>query len=139
MSGSERTAIRAAAKLALQGAAGLTAFTEMSAWAQSVDSSILPAWGVVTPRETRLRQANDTAQEELVLAVFVKRLGDDDIEDVLDADSALIETAIIPALRALERDCELTSTEIRLDGEGARRLGTLTMAFTVTYWADDPA
>lgn len=139
MSGSDRSAIRAAARTALQGASGLAEFTEMSAWAQAVDPSILPAWGLVTPRETRLRQANDTAQEDLVLAVVVKRLGGDDIEDVLDADSAVIESAIVPALRTPERDCELSSTEIKLDGDGARRVGTLTMAFTVTYWVDDPA
>lgn len=138
MSGADRTAVRAAARQALQGASGLDGFTEISAWVQSVDADALPAWAVATPREIRDRQGMDNAQEDLTLAVVLKRLGGADIEDVLDADSAVIEAAVVPAVRSEFRQCELVQTEIKLDGEGARRIGTLTMAFTVTYWVDDP-
>lgn len=137
MSGSDRTAIRAAARLALQ--SSLTGMTEISAWAQSVDANTLPAWAVATPRETRSRESHGLNAENLVLAVMVKRLGGDDIEDLLDADSAPVEAAVVGALRLGNMGCDLSQTEIKVDGEGAKRLGTLTMAFTVTYWVADPA
>jgi hypothetical protein len=139
LSGADRKLIRAAAKLALGEAAALDGFSEISAWVQSVSVDTLPAWAVATPFERRDRQSQDNAQEDLTLAVVVKRVGGDDIEDLLDDDSGAIEAAIVPALRSAFRQCELAQTEITLDGDGARRVGTLTMAFTVTYWVDDPA
>lgn len=139
MSGTERKAIRAAAKLALRNDPALAAFTEISAWVQSIDATTLPAWAVATPQERRDRQSDDHAQEDVTLAVIVKRLGDDDIEDQLDDDSAAVDAAICAALRDQFTQVELAQTETKLDGEGARRVGTLTMAFTVTYWVDDPA
>jgi hypothetical protein len=137
MSGADRKEVRAQARAALELAPDLAGFTAISAWVQSVDVDALPAWALATPRETRERKSHDKAQEDLTLAVVIKRLGGDDIEDILDDDSAAVEEAIVPALRSNARDAELAHTEIKLDGEGARRVGTLTMAFTVTYWTDD--
>lgn len=139
MSGPDRTAIRAAAKQALRDDAALDGFTEISAWVQSVSVDALPAWAVATPLERRDRQQQDRAQEDLTLAVVVKRVGGDDIEDILDVDAGAIDLAIVAALRSDTRQCELAQTEITLDGDGAQRVGTLTMAFTVTYWVDDPS
>lgn len=139
MSGADRTAIRAAAKAALQAAPRFAGFSNISAWAQSVSAKDLPAWAVATPREAKDRQGQAVAQQDLTLIVVIKRVGEDDIEDVLDADSTAVEDAITAALRDESQDCDLAQTEMKVDGDGAQRVGTLTMLFNVTYWVDDPA
>lgn len=137
MSASDRQLVRAEAKAALVASAYLAGFTEISAWAQSVDVAALPAWAVATPREMRDRVAQTRDQRELTLAIVIKRVGAEDIEDQMDADADAIEAALMPALINDNRDCDLTQTETRVDGDGAQRVGTLTMAFTITYWVDD--
>lgn len=138
MSASDRQSIRAEARAALGASPHLAGFTEISAWAQSVDVGALPAWAVATPREVRDRVSQDRDQRDLTLAVVVKRVGASDIEDQMDVDADAIEAALVPALASNNRDCDLTQTETRVDGEGAKRVGTLTMAFAITYWVDDP-
>ncbi|TWJ05761.1 hypothetical protein IQ03_00569 [Gemmobacter caeni] len=137
MSASDRQQIRASARAALQ--AGLTGWTEFFAWAQSVNAEHLPAWAVATPSERRSSASQDTAQRETSLVVVVKLLGGDLIEDDLDEAADQIEAAVVAALRASNLMCELTQSETRIDAEAVKRLGTLTMSFTVTYWTDDPA
>jgi len=139
MSGADRVLLRQQARTALQAAPVLLGYTEFWAWSQSVDGKALPGWAVATPREVRERVAQDQAQDSLTLAVIVKRTGGDDLEDLMDADADRIETALVPAMRSAARDCELATTDMRLDGEGARRVATLTLTFTVTTWVADPA
>lgn len=138
MSGTERRAIRAAARAALAASAGLAGFTEISAWVQSVSVETLPAIGVAAPQERRDRTAQDIDQRDLTLVVVVKRAGAEDIEDVLDDDADAIEAALVPALRSPTRQVELSQTDIRVDGDGAQRVGTLTLSFIASYWVDDP-
>lgn len=138
MTVSERKTVRDAAKAALGATAHLAGFTEISAWAQSVDVQALPAWAVATPREMRDRVSQGRDERQLTLAVVIKRVGTSTIEDQMDVDADAIERALVPALSNDNRDCDLTQTETRVDGDGAQRVGTLTMAFTITYWVDDP-
>lgn len=137
MSASDRMSVRAAARTALLATPEFADATLISAWAQSVDAGALPALAVATPTERVTPESHNRHQRELVLAVVLKRMGDDDIEDALDVDADAIETVILAAVFGPEMDCALTQTETRVDGDGARRVGTLTMTFTVTYWTDE--
>lgn len=139
MSASDRKEIRQAARDALTVAPYFAGFTAISAWAQSVDVAALPALAVATPREGRNRDNQTVNQRDLTLALVIKRVGGTIIEDVLDDDADAAEAVIVPALRNDYRECELAISETRVDGDGAQRVGTLTMSFTVTYWVDDPA
>jgi hypothetical protein len=138
MSGVDRKALRDAARLALRGAPGLDGYTEISAWVQKVDARSLPAWAVVTPTERRDRQTNNEAREDLMLAVIIKRTGGDDLEDLMDDDADAVAGVVVGALRDDLHQCELAQTEMRLDGDGAERVASLTLSFNVTYWVDDP-
>ncbi|WP_444452570.1 hypothetical protein ACTTAI_16340 [Rhodobacter capsulatus] len=134
MSGSDRAAVRAQAATALASVPGLDEATRISAWAQSVDAKALPAYAVATPSERSSPETFDTEQRDLTLIAVLKRLGGDDIEDVLDGDADLIEAAIYDAIRSENRLCALVQSDTRVDGDGGQRVGTITMTFTVTYW-----
>lgn len=139
MTASDRKEIRQAARDTLTAAPYFAGFTAISAWVQSVDVAALPAWAVATPQERRTRDNQTVDQRDLTLALVIKRVGGADIEDALDDDADAAEAVIVSALRTAFRECELAMTETRVDGDGAQRVGTLTMSFTVTYWVDDPA
>lgn len=136
---SYRRTLRLAARSALAAAPALAGFTSMSAWAQNIDAHLLPVFGVATPRETAGRDSHDTSRREVSVMVVLKRLGDDGLEDTLDDDADVVEPLINAALRSAERDCEMRDLSITVSGDGARRVGTLQMTFTVTLWTDDPA
>ncbi|SOC13753.1 hypothetical protein SAMN05877809_1079 [Rhodobacter sp. JA431] len=136
MSGAERKEIRAAAKAALAAAPGLADATQISAWVQSVDAESLPAYGVATPIERQDRIGHDLDQCDPTLVVVLKLLGGAEIEDVLDDHGDLIAPLVIAAVAAENRSCLLAQTETRAEGDGGKRVGTLTLTFTVTYWAD---
>jgi len=133
MSGVIRKALRADARVAL---AGLTGFTEISAWQQTVDVSALPAWAVATPNSRHNRLSNvDNAEHTPMLMVLVKRTGvADDIEDQLDDDADLIAPLIVAAVKSQTCDCELSETAVRVDRSGAEPVGTLTLQFQVTFY-----
>lgn len=113
--------------------------TRLSAWVDGFNATSLPAWFVATPRERAARVSHGTSQRDTDLVVGIKRLGTDDIEDVLDADSAVVEQLVIAALRTQERDCETGEINIKVDGGGEQRVGTLTLTFRITGWLPDPA
>jgi hypothetical protein len=133
-----RAEFRAAARAALQVDARFAAFTMLSAWAQNIDSEDLPVMAVATPREDKTLTGHAEAQRVTSLVVVVKRLGDDDLEDILDDDSDAVEIAVLGALDGANQEAVLQSAETRLDGAGERRVGTLTMTFRITTWTVDP-
>jgi len=139
MSGADRKAVRYAARDALTAAPYFDGFTAISAWAQSVDERSLPLWAIATPGEGADRVTQGHGRRDLSLILVVKRLGDVDLEDLLDDDADAALPVILAAVRSETRDCEMTRIDMKLDGEGARRIGTLTITFNVTYWDDDPA
>lgn len=133
-----RRAYRDAAVAALGAAPELIGFTHLSAWAQNIDEATLPAFGVATPRETKAREAHDTSVRATVLTVALKRAGGDDLEDLLDADSVVVERAVIGSIETNDRECALTDTSVEIDGGASRRIGTIIMNFTVTFWPVEP-
>ncbi|TYB83967.1 hypothetical protein [Oceaniovalibus sp. ACAM 378] len=133
-----RSEYRTAVRTALKASSEFAEFTIMSAWAQKIDAETLPVMGVATPREGKQRDSLESSARETTVIVALKRQGGEDIEDVLDDDSAVIERLVLSALEADGQDCQLVDTEIDLDGGGARRVGTLIMRFTVAAWLAEP-
>jgi len=133
-----RAAFRTAVRAALVADPRFAGFTLLSAWSQNIDAEALPVMAVATPREDKSLTGHTEAQRVTSLAVVIKRMGDDDIEDDLDDDSDAAEIAVLAALDGEHQQAVLQSTETRLDGSGDRRVGTLTMTFQVTTWTVDP-
>lgn len=133
-----RKDIRDAAKAAITGHAALAGYKLISAWSQNIDTDSLPAFGVATPREDKTLDGLETSERVITLIVVFKRTGNESLDDVLDLHSIEAELALLPALSAVIDATELTSTEVRIDGEGALRVGTLTMTFRSRHWLVDP-
>lgn len=133
-----RAEFRADVRTALLAEARFAAFTLLSAWAQNIDAELLPVMAVATPREGKSLTGHAEAQRVTSLVVVIKRAGGDDLEDVLDDDSDAAEIAVLAALDSANQEAVLETTETRLDGDGSRRVGTLTMTFRVTTWTVDP-
>lgn len=133
-----RSDLRAAAISAITGQLHFTDYTSFSAWSQNIDPDALPAFGVATPREEKTLDGLETSQRAITLIVVFKRRGGDDLDDIMDDDSVAAEMALMPALQGIIDAIDLTSTEVRIDGEGSSRVGTLTLTFRATHWLVDP-
>lgn len=139
MSGLERISLRALALAALADAPEFASAQPMSAWVQTIDARALPAYGVAALTEARTLDSLDgMSRHELTLYVVVKIKGGEDIEDDLDALCDAAEEAVHLALRTPNRDCELARSTLKIDGDGAQRVGTADLQFTVIWW-EDPA
>ncbi|MBJ2150635.1 hypothetical protein [Paracoccus sp. IB05] len=133
-----RSQIRAALKLALQVNSHFAGFTLKSAWAQNIDAETLPVMGVATPRETKDQDALDSAERGITAIIVLKRLGGDDLEEVLDDDSVPVENLGLATLRTLSFGAVLESTDIDIAGSAEQRIGTLTMVFRVVLSTPEP-
>jgi hypothetical protein len=133
-----RAAARDTAKTAMQLSSAFALFAMESAWAQKIDADLLPVFGVATPREDKRLTGLEESQRVFTLILVLKRLGDDDLEDVLDDDSLEAEVVLLGALAPSVEEVLLQTTEVRIEGEGARRIGTLTMNFQITIGLVDP-
>lgn len=130
-----RSSYRAAARAALALADRTAGMTQLTAWAGNIDADLLPVLGVVTPQEQSERSTHDSYERSTLLQVVVKRLGGDDIEDVLDADAAEIEPRIMQAIEDVGGvQCLLDSLSITVGGDGEQKIGTLIATFRVTSW-----
>ncbi|WP_376872378.1 hypothetical protein [Albirhodobacter sp. R86504] len=134
-----RATFRETVRVAMMMSAEFSAFNQRSAWAQTIDASELPVFGVATPRETKVLDAQDVSTRSTQLIVVLKRLGGDDLEDVLDFDSEAVERIVLTALLAdPQRMASLSDTEVTIDGSGAQRVGTLQMTFRIEGWPLEP-
>jgi hypothetical protein len=137
---SHRTALREAVRTAITNDAYFEYFTFFQAWAQSRDTDALPAFGLAIRRESSGLVDYKSHQRVMELRVYVKRTGGDDIEDVLDADSAAIESVVLPLLRADHTylHVEVSQTEIDINGNGESRVGMIEVMFNVMRHTDMP-
>lgn len=133
-----RTELRAFAHDAITRAAYFREFTGIKAWAQSVDSESLPMFGVSTPRENSSAVDSDSHQRQVELHVVLKRMGCEDIEDVLDADADALEALLLPRLRQSYLHAELAQTEVTLSGEGRMLVGMIAVTFSCMLHTDMP-
>lgn len=133
-----RSEYRAAARAALAAHPRFRGFTVMKVWPGSVDDATLPVIGVLTPQEPTERDSQKSTTRRTLLQIALRRLGDDDVEDTLDEDSAVIEAVIIAALRSSELRCQLEDTSIVSHSGSRTFVGTLVMSFRLQSWRPEP-
>lgn len=135
-----RKTMRADVRAAIRTAPEFAGWTEISVGARSLDASSLPAVAVGTPRELSDRDGMDSSERALSLIVVVKRVGDDAfaLEDACDDDAATLEQLVIAAVEDPGRTAVLTETRFDEDAGGDRKVGTLSLLFTITHWPADP-
>lgn len=131
-----RSEYRKVVREALQVEPALGGYTYLSAWAQKIDPSQLPVFGVATPNEASSRQGGDTVHRITTLQIAARFRGGDDIEDDLDDLSLAIEAAVLTALDPVSHIAELSRTSASPDAGGEQRSGTLLMEFTITRFTD---
>ena len=63
--------------------------------------------------------------------IVLKRAGTETIEDDLDADSVVVEAAVLSVLAGLSDDYALSETQVSVDGAAETPIGELSMLFRV--------
>lgn len=111
-----------------------TGFTVMRVWPGTIDAATLPVIGVLTPQERSTPDSQRTTSRGTLLQLVLRRIGHDEVEDVLDADSEVVEAVVIAALRRPDRNCVLEDTSVVSNGDAHAFVGTLVMSFRVTTW-----
>ncbi|WP_312530214.1 hypothetical protein [Paracoccus sp. (in: a-proteobacteria)] len=127
-----RSDYRAQAMAALTGNARFSAFTAPKVWSGSVDVDSLPVLGVLTPQEGFRMESFTTSERKTLMQIAIRRAGGDDVEDILDEDSAFVEALVTGALRQTNQFCFLRETSIVSNADGAKNIGTLVMGFEIT-------
>ena len=133
---SQRSAFRALARQALSADPRMGDLTQLSAWAGSIPAEILPVIGVVTPQERAAMDSMGVMERSTLLQVVVKRLGGDDLEDILDLDGDAIEKCIVAVFFNADFRCLPENITVTLNGEGEQRVGTILVDFRVTWFRD---
>ncbi|AZV00200.1 hypothetical protein pben1_p43 [Paracoccus phage vB_PbeS_Pben1] len=129
-----RSSYRASVLAALIANARFSGFTALKVWPGSVDADSLPVIGVLTPQDRCERDTQKTTVRRTLLQVAVRRLGGDDVEDVLDDDSEVIEAIVLATLRRLDQPCALEDTSVVSSTVAERNVGTLVMSFRLQSW-----
>lgn len=124
---SHRTDLRAAVRAALVGSPRLAGATIVDGWSQALDTDPLPVIGLRIPREAARRAAYDEVERTVEVEIVIKRAGGETIEDEADLDTEAIETAVLAALRPLTTNAEVERTTLMVNGDGGRRVSTLTL------------
>lgn len=130
---SRRSDFRAFARQVLAADARLGSLTQFSAWTGNIPAEVLPVLGVVTAQERVKPETLEHFQRSTVLQIVVKRLGADDLEDVLDEDGDAIEACICPAFLARGWHCIPDGLTFTLNGDGEQRIGTVLVTFLITW------
>lgn len=137
-----RVAYRAAIRAAFEVAPGLAGVTVVKAWRFPRDTDGLPAIGVATPRERVDGSTGSSVDRVVEIAVVLKVVGGDDLEDTLDAYSEVIEAEVIDVLAALDPQPPLyglTTIDTSIEADANQRVGHLDMRFEATRFADEGA
>ncbi|MFB9223258.1 hypothetical protein [Paracoccus cavernae] len=127
-----RSNYRVQAMAALTGHTRFADFTAPKVWSGSVDTQSLPVLGVLTPQEGFRMESFTTSERKTLMQIAIRRAGGDDVEDILDEDSAFVEALVTGALRQQNQFCFLRETSIVSNADGARNIGTLVMGFEIT-------
>ena len=133
-----RPALRAAARAAMAQVPAFTGWTAPRSWSQALDLDALPMWAVTVADEQSAFAAKDTLRRDVQVTVTLRRAGGDAIEDALDADAALIEAAVWPALAAASLQAVLAESRQQIAGEGAKRIGQLDLRFSCVVFTETP-
>lgn len=133
-----RSEYREAARAALSAHPHFAEVDVRRVWPGTISDEDLPVIGVVTPQEPCERDTQKSTTRRTLLQVALRRLGRDEIEDILDEDSAVIEAVIVGALRSRELRCVLEDTTVVSNSSGRAFVGTLVMSFRIQSWRPDP-
>ncbi|MFG6081603.1 hypothetical protein ACEUZ9_002227 [Paracoccus litorisediminis] len=129
-----RTDYRNAVREALTDHSHFEGFTVLRVWSGVIDHDTLPVLGVLTPQDRCEQDSMTSTLRRTLLQVALRRAGNDEVEDVLDRDSAVIEALVTAALRRQGRGCFLDETSVVTNTDGQRNVGTLVMSFRLTQW-----
>lgn len=126
-----RSEIRTLARSALVAHPRFAGFTGPKVWPGAVDAASLPIIGVLTPQDTSRMESFTSTERKTLMQVALRRKGGEDIEDVLDQDSELIEAIVLSAIRSQNRFCFLRETSVVSNTDAIQNVGTLVMTFEV--------
>lgn len=129
-----RTSVRAA----LAARPRFASFRIMKIWPGSIDDASLPVIGVLTPTEPVARDSQKSATRRTLLQVALRRIGGEDVEDILDADSDEIEAVVLAALRTPARRAQLEELTIVSNSLSEAYVGTLVMSFRIQSFRSEP-
>ncbi len=124
-----RSDIRALARTVLTAHPRFAGFTAPKVWPGAIDADSLPVIGVLTPQDTSRMESFTSTERKTLMQVAVRRKGGEDVEDILDEDSELIEAIVLAAIRGQNRFCFLRETSVVSNTDGGRNVGTLVMTF----------
>lgn len=131
-----RKDLRDAAKAAMRTA--FPALTERAVYDLAINPEKTGAvWAVNTPREQSSRLSDDTDDRAVILQIIIKRDGDD-LEDQMDADAAVAEAAVLPAVAGVCWDVQMTETMTEIDKQGGRATGHLILRITCRIETETP-
>lgn len=130
MSGHYRKAYREAIAAAVLADPAFAGFRRETAWAQQIDPSQLPIFGVATPGESCAESSVSTVHRRTTVQVALKIAASATVEDDLDDLSLALEVCVLDALGPLCPIVALTSTSTSIDAGGRQRAGVLVMEFT---------
>ena len=137
MSG-HRKALRDACRAALAVEQQIGGYTVLRTWSQNIDESVLPAWGVFTPRDAAGFVDKENLEHQVQVAVALRRVGLEDLEDTLDDDADRIIATVMPALDVAAFFVGAPTLEFTFGGEGTKRAGQVTVTFTCHVHAQIP-
>lgn len=127
-----RAEARALARMALIAHPRFADFNAPRVWPGTLDAESLPVIGVLTPQDTSRMESFSSTERKTMLQVAVRRRGAENVEDILDEDSDVVEAIVLAAIRAENRFCFLRDTSVASNTDGTRNVGTLVMTFEIT-------
>lgn len=127
-----RSEYRADARKAIEEDPRFSGMTILKVWNGTIDTAALPVVGILTPQERVEEFRRSSATRRTLLQVAVRRLGSDDVEDQLDADSEAIEALILGAFAKLNGQPVLEETSVVTNTQGHATVATLVMSFRLT-------
>lgn len=137
-----RATYRQALRVAFDAAPGLAGVKVMKAWAMPSDEADLPALAVLTPGERATASTGNQVNKAAEIVVVLKTTGGEDIEDVLDTYSEVIEAEAIAVFMGLTPQPPLfgySAADMKIEGGSAKRVGTLEMRFEVVRFTAEGA
>lgn len=128
-----RIRFRQIARAALAADPRMGSFSQISAWEARPDADRLPLLMVVTPMEKATQATLSNFERSTVLQVGVKRLGGEDLEDLLDEDADAVEGAICRAFQEAAIICLPEEVTVTINTDGEQAVGTLISSFRIAW------
>jgi len=133
-----RAQLRADLRAVIEGEARFSGFADHRALPRNVGADQCPLFYVATPRERVTPDSGDDMSRRPEIMVGLRRVGGDELEDVLDEDSAVLEPLILAVLRGVnDNDYGLDMVEVDVLADGSPRIGRLDMVFRLARYTKE--